>query len=158
MRVNPSHNFVTAVRISHSQTSLFSSSSKRKFGFGSPLSKPLAQKGANAGPVAIPEEKKRVCAETKGRRQRPLYKGGAESFRMDSFRISRFHKTGIFRRNLSEGIFQKILLDPTGIFQNGIFQKESFRNTFLIQLESFRRNLSGWNLSEFFLQSWNLSE
>jgi hypothetical protein len=65
--------------------------------------------------------------------------------------------------NLSEGIFQKIYFGKTGIFQNGIFLKESFRNHFLIPLESFRRNLSEWNLSELFLQNrnhseWNLSE
>jgi hypothetical protein len=33
------------------------------------------------------------------------------------------------------------------------FLKESYRNDFLIQLESFKRNLS-----ELFLQNWNLSE
>jgi hypothetical protein len=58
-----------------------------------------------------------------------------------------------FRRNLSENIFIK-----TGIFQNGIFQKESFRNNFLILLEYFRKNLSVWHISELFLQNRNLSE
>jgi hypothetical protein len=58
-----------------------------------------------------------------------------------------------FRRNLSENIFCK-----TAIFQNGILHKESFRNDFLNQLESFRKNLSECNLSEFFLQNRNLSE
>jgi hypothetical protein len=47
-----------------------------------------------------------------------------------------------FRRNLSENIFSK-----TGIFQNGIFQKESFRIDFMakpesFRMESFRRNHS----------------
>jgi hypothetical protein len=42
--------------------------------------------------------------------------------------------------NLSEEIFLKILLDPTGIFRNGIFQKES-----LIKYVQQNRNLSEWN-------------
>jgi ABC-type antimicrobial peptide transport system permease subunit len=58
-----------------------------------------------------------------------------------------------FKRNLLENIFSK-----TRIFQNGIFQKESFRNDFLIPLKSFRRNLSERNPSELFLQNPNLSE
>jgi uncharacterized protein YjbI with pentapeptide repeats len=58
--------------------------------------------------------------------------------------------------DLSESLFstkQKIFVSKTGIFQ-----KESFRNHFLIPLESFRRNLSEWNLSELFLQNRNISE
>jgi hypothetical protein len=52
--------------------------------------------------------------------------GGRGSFRMESFIITLCHKTRIFqslflRRNLLENIFSK-----TGIFQNGILQKESF--------------------------------
>jgi hypothetical protein len=35
--------------------------------------------------------------------------------------------------NLSEGIFQNRLFGQTRIFQNGIIQKESFRNNFLSQ-------------------------
>jgi hypothetical protein len=87
-----------------------------------------------------------------------IFSAKPESFRMESFRrnlseltfwpnrnLSEWnHSEGIFlkifsaklescrmesfRRNLSENIFCK-----TGIFQNGIFQKESFRNNFMTQ-------------------------
>jgi hypothetical protein len=79
-----------------------------------------------------------------------------------------------FRRNLSEnifsktrifqnGIFQKesfrIDFGQTGIFQNGIFQKESFRNDFLAKAESFRMESLRRNLSELtFWPNRNLSE
>jgi hypothetical protein len=56
--------------------------------------------------------------------------GSMEPFRMESFRIDFLAKPESFRmesfrRNLSENIFSK-----TGIFQNGIIQKESFRKYF----------------------------
>jgi hypothetical protein len=76
-----------------------------------------------------------------------------ESFIMESFRRNLSENTlktqlesfivESFRRNLSENIFIK----------TGIFQKESFRNDFLILLESFRMNLSEWNLAEFFCKT-----
>jgi hypothetical protein len=50
-------------------------------------------------------------------------------------------------RNLSEGIVQERLFQPIGIFQNGIFQKESFRKYFRKYFQQ-NRNLSEWNLSE----------
>jgi hypothetical protein len=60
---------------------------------------------------------------------------------MESFRITIFLQNQTLSEwnlsernpsewNLLEGIFQKIRYDPTGIFQNGIFQKESFRKYF----------------------------
>jgi hypothetical protein len=47
------------------------------------------------------------------------------------------------RRNLSENIFSK-----TGIFQNGIVQKESFRKGYFSQHESFRMESFRMNFSE----------
>jgi hypothetical protein len=59
-----------------------------------------------------------------------------------------------FRRNPSENIFR-----ITGIFQNGIFQKESFRIDFLAKPESFRMESFIGNLSEStFWSNRNLSE
>jgi uncharacterized protein YjbI with pentapeptide repeats len=61
------------------------------------------------------------------------------------------------------GIFHNRFFGKTGIFQNGILQKESFRKYF-----QQNRNLSEWNLSERIFQNiflaqpnlseWNLSE
>jgi hypothetical protein len=73
-----------------------------------------------------------------------------------------------FRRNLSEIFSAKLesfgnIFCKTGIFQNGIFQKEFLRKYFhktgifqngIFQKESFRRNLS----ENMFEQNWNLSE
>jgi hypothetical protein len=59
-----------------------------------------------------------------------IYIGLMENFRMESFRINFLAKPESFRmesfrKNISENIFSK-----TGIFQNGIIQKESFRKYF----------------------------
>jgi hypothetical protein len=75
--------------------------------------------------------------------------GGVESFRMESFRKESFIMES-FRRNLSENTLKTQLesfivesfrrnLSENIFIKTGIFQKESFRNDFLIPLESFRR-------------------
>jgi hypothetical protein len=55
----------------------------------------------------------------------PHYRGLMEPFEMESFKIDFLAKLESLRRNITENIFSK-----TGIFWNGIFQKESFRKYF----------------------------
>jgi hypothetical protein len=76
------------------------------------------------------------------------FKTQLESFRMESFRrnLSRkyfYQNRNLSEWNLSEGIFQTRLFDPTGIFQ-----KESFFEWNLSELFPQNRNLSECNLSE----------